>query len=581
MAQYAVMRLGKIKTMGVVAGLEKHVERERTTRNADEQRWGENEPITGTVARTYDNGFRLASESVNGAGPIAYRYDADGLLTGAGGLSLSRDPANGRVAGSALGSITDTLGYGDYGDVTSYGASNGADSLFATSYARDALSRVAAVTETVAGASHTDAYTYDAAGRLTGVTRDGAMIGQYAYDANGNRTSVTESGGTTNAVYDARDRLLTNGTTTYTYTANGEVASQLAATGAMTSYVYDAFGNLTGATLPDGTRVTYSLDGTGRRIGVQVDGAPVQGFLYDDTFDNPVAELDGAGNVAARFVYATGSTVPYYMVKGGTTYRIISDHLGSPRLVVDASTGAVAQRMDYDAWGNVVGDTNPGFQPFGFAGGLYERHTGLTHFGAREYDAATGRWTSPDPLLFAGGGTNLYAYVLDDPVNHLDPSGEFIDPISIGFGALYGAETNVVGTLAAYSAQGKRPSLRQVFASAAGGAVGGAIGAFGGPLTNGLGNAIGQLVTNAICPNSGSVADAFIFGTTGAKAANKIFGESGLVRLGFARALAKRGGRLTPQGMARAVREATLFAPSQLVSGGISQLSNVAPSGLP
>jgi len=48
MAQYAVMRLGKIKTMGIVAGLGKHVERERTTRNADEQRWGENERLAGT-----------------------------------------------------------------------------------------------------------------------------------------------------------------------------------------------------------------------------------------------------------------------------------------------------------------------------------------------------------------------------------------------------------------------------------------------------------------------------------------------------------------------------------------------------
>lgn len=266
------------------------------------------------------------------------------------------------------------------------------------------------------------------------------------------------------------------------------------------------------------------------------------------------------------------------MVKGGTTYRIISDHLGSPRLVVDASTGAVAQRMDYDAWGNVTRDTNPGFQPFGFAGGLYDRRTGLTHFGAREYDAATARWTTPDPLLFAGGGTNLYAYVLNDPINHADPSGGFVDPLSVGIGALAGAATNVVGTYTAASAQGKWPTSRQVFASAVGGAVGGGIGALGGPLTNGVGNAIGQLVTNYICPGSGSVTYAFFGGLGGSGAANKLFGSTDLSRLNYARAYAKRGITLLPRFMARAEVDANQYVASQFTSGGLSQLTNLLPS---
>jgi len=111
------------------------------------------------------------------------------------------------------------------------------------------------------------------------------------------------------------------------------------------------------------------------------------------------------------------------MVRGGVTYRIISDHLGSPRLVVDAATGTVAQQLSYDEFGNILTDTNPGFQPFGFAGGIYDQHTKLTRFGARDYDATTGRWTAKDPIRFAGGDTNLYGYVLGDPVNLFDPLG--------------------------------------------------------------------------------------------------------------------------------------------------------------
>jgi hypothetical protein len=66
---------------------------------------------------------------------------------------------------------------------------------------------------------------------------------------------------------------------------------------------------------------------------------------------SPVAWLDGASNVHARFVYGTRVNVPEYMVTAEGTFCILTDHLGSPRLVVNASTGAVAQRVDYDEWG--------------------------------------------------------------------------------------------------------------------------------------------------------------------------------------------------------------------------------------
>jgi RHS repeat-associated protein len=112
------------------------------------------------------------------------------------------------------------------------------------------------------------------------------------------------------------------------------------------------------------------------------------------------------------------------MLRGGQTYRFILDERGSVRLVVDSTTGAIVQRIDYDAFGRVTLNTNPGFQPFGFAGGLYDEQTGLVHFGVREYDAATGRWITKDPLLFDGGETNLYRYAGDDPVNFVDPAGQ-------------------------------------------------------------------------------------------------------------------------------------------------------------
>ncbi len=111
------------------------------------------------------------------------------------------------------------------------------------------------------------------------------------------------------------------------------------------------------------------------------------------------------------------------MIKGGISYRIVTDQLGSVRLVVDSASGAVVQRIDYDEWGNVQSDSNPGFQPFGFAGGIYDRHTKLTRFGARDYDAQVGRWTAKDPIGFKGGSTGLYTYVEENPVSYTDPEG--------------------------------------------------------------------------------------------------------------------------------------------------------------
>ncbi|WP_439952562.1 RHS repeat-associated core domain-containing protein [Desulfonema ishimotonii] len=135
---------------------------------------------------------------------------------------------------------------------------------------------------------------------------------------------------------------------------------------------------------------------------------------------------DGSDNLLMRFEYADGR-MPVAMTKGGQRYYLAYDQVGSLRAVTDAS-GNLVKRVEYDTFGNVISDSNTAFAvPFGFAGGLYDADTGLVRFGYRDYDPDTGRWTAKDPILFAGGDTDLYGYCLNEPVNLTDPNGLEID----------------------------------------------------------------------------------------------------------------------------------------------------------
>lgn len=380
--------------------------------------------VSGATGYTYNNDLRVTAENVNGTDSVSFTYAADGLLTMAGDMALTRNTQNGLLTGSTLGSVTDSYSYNTLAEPDNYSASYNATVMYSSAYSRDALGRITQKTEVIGGVSTTFDYSYDLAGRLAAVSKNGVPVSSYSYDNNGNRTART--GPTVSASYDAQDRLTSNGSTTYSYTANGELLSKTTGT-LTTSYQYDALGNLLNVTLPGGGAIDYLIDGMNRRIGKKVNGNLIQGFLYQGSL-RPIAELDGSNAVVSRFVYATHVNVPDYMIKGGVTYRIITDQLGSPRLVVDVATGAVAQRIDYDEFGKVISDSNPGFQPFGFAGGLYDQDTKLVRFGARDYDAETGRWTAKDPIGFRGGQSNLYAYAENDPVNLYDPDGLFSLP---------------------------------------------------------------------------------------------------------------------------------------------------------
>jgi RHS repeat-associated protein len=241
-----------------------------------------------------------------------------------------------------------------------------------------------------------------------------------------------------NFTYSDEDHLLTAGGAIYKYDLDGFLTTKTDV--GVTSYDYSSRGELLSVTLPDGRVIEYIHDPLGRRVAKKVDGTIVEKYFWQG-LTRLLAVYDGSNNLLMRFEYAD-ARMPVAMTKGGSTYYLTYDQVGSLRIVADAS-GNVLKLTDYDSFGNIINDSNPTFEvPFGFAGGLYDKDIGLIRFGYRDYDPDIGRWTAKDPIGFAGGDTDLYGYCLGDPVNWVDPTGD----IAVTTAIVVGTGVVAVGT---------------------------------------------------------------------------------------------------------------------------------------
>jgi RHS repeat-associated protein len=292
--------------------------------------------------------------------------------------------------------------------------------------------------ESTAAAPYWDQYSYDTEGNLTGITQT---------PASGNATTITDAfgpssqpGGTgpagphqigTQSVqtpgvaqpavstygWDTSGRLTSiaspSGTEQFSWgtpsggpVQNSFQLSQISQGTDTTKYVYDASGNLLQQT-DDGTATLY-LPGE----EITSTNGTLSGVRYYSL---------GGMTVAARatFVNSAGVTT------SGVQY-LIGDQQGTDTLAIDSQTLAVTRRY-YDPYGNPVGaaSSNPWPGNTGFAGGTDDALTGLTNLGAREYNAGTGSFTSPDAVLspYQPQDLNPYAYAYDNPSTNSDPTG--------------------------------------------------------------------------------------------------------------------------------------------------------------
>jgi RHS repeat-associated protein len=384
------------------------------------------ETLTGTLNQslgyTYNDDFNLTSLTYAG-GTESYTYDNDGLLTGAGSFTISRNAGNGLPETVTGGALSLSRTFNGYGEIDAQDDSIAGQSLTSWSLTRDNNGRITNKSETVGGISSDYIYTYDAMGRLLTVTKDGILVEEYQYNANGTRiyemNSLRGISGR-NFSYDNEDHLLTAGSAVYSYNLDGFLTAKTEGSD-VTTYDYSSQGDLLTVTLPDGRIVDYVYDPLGRRIAKKIDDVITEKYLWQG-LTKLLAVYDGSNNLLMRFEYADGR-MPVAMTKGGVIYYLTYDQVGSLRVVADES-GNVVKRIDYDSFGYIIDDTNPSFGVlFGFAGGLGDKDTGFVKFGYRDYAPDLGRWTSKDPILFDNGDSDLYGYCINNPVNLFDPWG--------------------------------------------------------------------------------------------------------------------------------------------------------------
>lgn len=269
-------------------------------------------------------------------------------------------------------------------------------------------------------------YDYDPLDQLTRVAYPGGPTVAYTYDAARNRETMSDADDhQITYIYDAANRLLSVGTTTtYAWDDNGNQIGKSGKEG-ITSYAYDAEKRLTDITLPGdaGTnQFTYYPDG--RRLSATNAAGQTTYFFYDGL--NVLAETNGSGATTARY---TSKDVDDWisMERSGTTHYYHQDGLGSIVGLTDVSQ-AVGATYQYDAFGAITGETGSIVNPYRFTGREYDPESGRYSYRARYYDAEVGRFISQDLVrgsILLPATLHRYAYAVNNPVNLIDPLGQW------------------------------------------------------------------------------------------------------------------------------------------------------------
>jgi len=378
-------------------------------------------PDGKTVEYTYDEANRLVSLVDWAERQSSFSYDSNSLLTGItfpNGTTRSMEfDAAGRLIRRR--------------DLTASGTP-----IVDYSYRYDA---VGLMTEEMNGLSAPPPYqpaamtfTYGVGGRFTSINGSAAT-----YDARGNLTSIPSGSGSASLTYDADNNL-----------AGGPGA---------TSYEYDAEDRLISWTTPGG-RTRFTVDPHG----------PLDQLLVERS----------ASSATTRFVYGGGLLYE----EGRNGIRVYHYDQRGSAIAFSGGSGSVVGQVSYGPFGDVIASSGETDSIFKFCGlyGVVTAPSGLNYMRYRWYSPELKRFLSPDSRygeIVDPASLNRYVYAANNPVNFVDPNGEFLGAL---VGAVAGAVVNTVTTVVVAVVTNQPLTAGDLIGAAVGGAItGGLIGACG------------------------------------------------------------------------------------------------------
>ncbi|WP_099053854.1 RHS repeat-associated core domain-containing protein [Streptomyces griseoruber] len=416
------------------------------------------DPHTGRLQRSVTDRETDAPHRITDS---LYSYDVSGTIT-----------SNSRAMADATGTAWDTqcFTYDVMGELVNAWTSNitpdthstgckatdgttwGYDTDFTTSSGPVSDAPDAATDPTSPDTALTSSLAATAPASGTVSTGTTAYRQSFTFDWLGNRATLTEhdtADSTKNVTYTyGYAKTLPNGTKTQPHTMTSISSNP---TGKSSAYVYDATGNTTDRDLvgttqdllwsqenkpesitSNGTKTTYVYDADGNRI---LENSPSGSVLYLGETELTTNATGSITKASRAYTQAGAPTVVRTTTNGSTTGHklsvLLTDHLGTATTSVDVASGQTVTRRAFKPYGEVRG-AKPTAWPNKrtYLGvGIDDTGTGLTHIGAREYDQASGRFISADPIIDVADPLQMngYAYANNSPISSSDPTGLWLD----------------------------------------------------------------------------------------------------------------------------------------------------------